>query len=251
MRKIVQFSAEETLPEAASVLRRQNFPQGAAPSARTRELLSSAIDLYVALAAPHGVFEEIEHADFARVFQGHGRNAPQSPLADIFPAADSLALFAATTGASVSARPDELFQKGELALAVMLDAVASEAADRLAGMQAEQYAGILSSQSHAPAATCVLHYAPGFCGWDLSGQAELFARLRPQEIGITLNDSFLMHPLKSVSGVLIAGPARIHCFRPSFPFCVECKERECLERMAFAVRGKHSPHQHSRHQGGV
>ena len=245
MRRVVQFSAAETLPDAADVLRRQGFPKDAEPSERVRDLLNSAMQLYTTLAAPQGVFEEIEHADFARVYHGQGKNAPESPLAGIFPGADSLALFAATTGATASARPGELFQSGELALSVMLDAVVGQAADRLAGLLAEQYAGILSHQERATADMRVLHYAPGYCGWDISAQAELFARLLPQEIGITLNESFLMQPLKSVSGALIAAPARAHCFRPHFSFCVECQERECLERMVFAMRRKHG----SQHPG--
>lgn len=244
MRRVVQFAAAETLPEAADVLRRQGFPKGAEPSERVRELLNSAMELHVALAAPQGVFEEIEHVEFARVYFGQGRNSPESPLAGIFPLAESLALFAATIGPAASARPGELFRSGELALGVMLDSVVGEAADRLAGLLAEQYAGILGHQGRATSDTRVLHYAPGYCGWDVSGQSELFARLRPQEIGVTLNESFLMQPLKSVSGVLIAAPARAHCFRPAFSFCVECKERECTERMVFAMRRKHGS-QHS------
>ncbi len=243
MRTIIQFSARETLPEPAAVLHRQNLPEGAAPSPRVRELLHSAFDLYAALAAPQGIWEEIKATDFARVYQGEGRNAIESPLAEIFPSADSLALFAATTGDAASTRPGELFQQGELALGVMLDAVVSEAADRLAGLLADCYSGMLISTGRASEDTRVLPYAPGYCGWDMSGQAQLFAYLRPEEIGITLNNSFLMRPLKSVSGVLIAGPAGIHCFRPAYSFCVECKERECLERMAFALRRKHSRHQ--------
>jgi len=243
MRTIVQFTAGETVPEPGNVLRRQNLPEGVEPSGRVRELLHSAFDLYAALATPQGVLEEIEPADFARVYQGEGRNAIESPLAEIFPSADSLALFAATTGDAVSTRPGELFEQGELALAVMLDAVASEAADGLAALLADRYSSMLTSKSRTSEDTRVLPYAPGYCGWDVSGQAQLFAYLRPEEIGITLNNSFLMRPLKSVSGVLMAGPAGIHCFRPGYPFCVECKEQECLERMAFALRRKHSRHQ--------
>ena len=50
----------------------------------------------------------------------------------------------------------------------------------------------------------------------MSGQRALFACLQPEAIGVTLNASCLMDPLKSVSGVLAAGPADIHRFAPGY-----------------------------------
>ena len=73
-------------------------------------------------------------------------------------------------------------------------------------------------------------YSPGYCGWHISAQERLFARLRPEQIGIRLNERFLMTPLKSISGVLVAGPARIHQVTGSYPFCAQCKSPACRER---------------------
>jgi hypothetical protein len=43
-----------------------------------------------------------------------------------------------------------------------------------------------------------------------------------------------MHPLKSVSGVLVAGAGALHRFRPEFDFCDACATRQCVRRMASA-----------------
>ena len=51
-------------------------------------------------------------------------------------------------------------------------------------------------------------------------------------IGIELSDSCLMSPLKSVSGVLVAGPAEIHDFENDFEFCLDCTTWECRDRIA-------------------
>ena len=45
-----------------------------------------------------------------------------------------------------------------------------------------------------------LPYSPGYCGWDIREQQKLFSLFPPQPCGITLSDSFLMSPVKSVSG---------------------------------------------------
>jgi hypothetical protein len=81
-------------------------------------------------------------------------------------------------------------------------------------------------------------YSPGYCGWHISGQRALFDRLRPERIGISLNESFLMTPLKSVSGVLIAGPVDSHMFVANFSYCVDCRERSCTERLERLVAEK-------------
>jgi hypothetical protein len=116
----------------------------------------------------------------------------------------------------------------------MLDSVASAAADRLTALLGSLYPALNGGASAN--GTRVLAYSPGYCGWHVSGQRALFAFLDPGEIGVTLNASCLMEPLKSVSGVLVAGPARIHRFAPAFPFCPECREKPCHERIASLSR---------------
>ena len=65
----------------------------------------------------------------------------------------------------------------------------------------------------------------------ISGQARIFQFLCPEEIGITLNASYLMQPIKSVSGVLVVGRREIHSFVPKYPFCDGCDTHQCLDRM--------------------
>jgi hypothetical protein len=108
--------------------------------------------------------------------------------------------------------------------------VASAAADGLAERLAARFAGD-DDGSRA------LAYSPGYCGWHVSGQGRLFARLRPEEIGVTLNASFLMQPLKSISGVLVRGPGRIHRFAPDYPFCADCAGQPCRARIAAVLDG--------------
>jgi hypothetical protein len=77
----------------------------------------------------------------------------------------------------------------------------------------------------------VLPYSPGYCGWHVTGQRRLFDRLEPQRIGVTLNSSCLMQPLKSVSGVLVIGPSSIHEFDNDFDFCALCSTYQCRARI--------------------
>jgi hypothetical protein len=133
-------------------------------------------------------------------------------------------------GPGVSDRIRACFDRNEPALAVMLDSIASAATDRLAELLCMRRADAGALPGAARGGT--LPYSPGYCGWHVSGQRALFAYLQPSAIGITLLPSFLMEPLKSVSGVLVTGPAAIHRFPPDYPFCGDCADRPCRARIA-------------------
>ena len=228
MRLRVTWTAAESLPERAEVLRLQGVPAtGVSP--RTDALLETALAAYREAAEPRAVMGGISREEFRLVYRGEGRNAPETPLEAVLAGAERLALFVATVGGGVTARIRDLFGRNEPALAAMLDSVASAAADRLASLLE---ARCLETEGGGANGTRVLAYSPGYCGWHVTGQRALFAALDPGEIGVTLNASCLMDPLKSVSGVLVAGPAGIHRFAPTYPFCPECRDESCRARIA-------------------
>ncbi|MBI4882246.1 MAG: hypothetical protein HY812_21680 [Planctomycetes bacterium] len=235
MREVVHIPAGEVRCAPADVLALQGVPRGARLDGRIAAMLSEGISLYESLAAPAGVLEEVDGGEFAEIYAGAGKNEPRTPLALIHPRAERLCLFAVTVGGAVSRRISELFQEQEFALGAMLDAAASQGAE-LAAAYLEACYGRRDAESGAPAGKrAFLRYSPGYCGWHVSGQKRLFARLRPEEIGITLRESCLMEPLKSISGVIAGGPAGIHDFENEFPFCAECKGKECRARIRRAL----------------
>jgi hypothetical protein len=232
MRTRVTLDAAGRPPDRATVLRSQGIPTDATVPRRIRDLVSTTLDIYARLTEPRGMLAQVSAEQFGRVYRGEGNNAPRTPLEAIYPRADRLALFAATLGEELSREIRRLFDANEPALATMLDAVASERADHAAERLAEKYRASLVEDGETGAESTVLAYSPGYCGWHISGQIRLFDFLAPQEIGITLNPSCLMQPLKSVSGVLVVGAAEIHSFDNDFDFCDDCATQDCRARIA-------------------
>jgi hypothetical protein len=234
MRQRVEWTAHESIPARRDVLHLQGVPPDGAVPARIEAIADAATALYLRIAEPRAIVGEIDRAAFVEVYRGEGHNAPETPLDVIVPKAERLALFVATVGPRATARIRELFDAHDLALGCMLDSVCSAAADHLAELLSARYLDATGGGvSHG---WRVLPYSPGYCGWHVSGQRRLFASLGPEEIGVTLNASCLMQPLKSVSGVLVAGPGTIHKFHPKFPFCEECREKPCIERMRTVLK---------------
>jgi hypothetical protein len=71
----------------------------------------------------------------------------------------------------------------------------------------------------------------------MSGQRRLFEFLQPEDIGITLLDSYLMRPLKSISGVMVVGEKGIFVFEDSYPFCSQCSSHSCRDRIRALLGG--------------
>jgi cobalamin-dependent methionine synthase I len=57
-----------------------------------------------------------------------------------------------------------------------------------------------------PNESFTLRYSPGYCGMDLAQQRTLFQLAPAGAAGISLLPSLLMHPLKSISGIVGLGP---------------------------------------------
>jgi len=229
---IIPLDSIRVAPHRDVALRRQGVPDDHKVSDLVEGLVGKAISLYESLAQPKGIIADISLSDFEEVFKGEGRNDLPAPLQGIVKKADGLALFAATVGDSVSAKIQDLFEENDPATACMLDGIASDRAETAATLLADAFLDSLLEQGEVDSEVRVLPYSPGYCGWHITGQEKLFAFLDPEQIDISLNASCLMSPIKSVSGVLVAGRPEIHDFENDFDFCFDCASWECRSRIA-------------------
>ncbi len=231
MREVLEIPAGDVEPPRDAILPAVGVPPGAEPSAAVEAALDAAVDAYRRHARPRAVLQQVDAATFALVLAGDGRNADPTPVGTVLPAARALVLFAATLGAAVSEAIARRFERRELVEGTFLDAVASAAADRAADEAARRALRLLVAAGEVPPGSAALPYSPGYCGWHVSGQGRLFAELAPGEIGLTLRPSFLMEPLKSVSGVIVVAAPPALELDPEFPACAECSGQECRDRM--------------------
>jgi hypothetical protein len=232
MTGIIPLDSIRVAPHRDVALRRQGVPDSHPVSDRVEGLVEKAISLYEALTQPTGIIAEVSLSDFEEIFEGEGHNDLPAPLQEIVPAADGLALFAATLGEPVSDKIQELFQENDPATACMLDGIASDRAETATTILAEAFLDSLVQKGTVGPEARALPYSPGYCGWNITGQKKLFDHLDPERIGISLSASSLMSPIKSVSGVLVVGRPEIHDFENDFDFCFDCATWECRSRIA-------------------
>jgi hypothetical protein len=228
---VIEITTAQIAPSTADILAHQGIPPGAQVDESTLAPARQAMELLERLSRPTGVYAVTAHDDFRILYSGEGRNEPHTPLDDIHPRADALALFAVTIGHQVEQEIRRLFETNEFPLGSMLDAAASVSVEKAVDAVECHFRRQLSEEQQWPSTMGIMPFSPGYCGWHVSGQRALFDALHPEKIGIELNDSFLMQPLKSISGVLVAGEKQIFDFDDDFPFCSDCATRSCRERI--------------------
>ena len=133
-------------------------------------------------------------------------------------------LMAATLGLG----PDRLIQRAE-AVGKMSRAVILQAA---AAAMIESYCGSVNEEIRREAAERGLflrpRFSPGYGDFSLEHQTELFRILEVQKkIGVTLTESLLMMPSKSVTAVIGLSEENTHCMLQS---CEACEKRDCSFR---------------------
>ena len=137
-----------------------------------------------------------------------------------------LAAAVCTIGGSLERRSAELWEARELPLAIMLDSVGSGAVESLA----EYVNDVLCAEGIQRGVKVTNRISPGYGAWDVAQQRELFRLCPGDAVGVRLNASCFMTPVKSISLLAGAGvAARVDHY---FSQCGRCWMRECAYRRA-------------------
>lgn len=117
--------------------------------------------------------------------------------------ASEIALFICTAGAAFTDLSHAYQQNGDFLEAFVVESIGSATVEN--AMDKVQHC--LEEEVSREEKKITNRYSPGYCEWPLSGQRDLFAYIGDHPTGITLNESCLMQPIKSVSGIIGIGDA--------------------------------------------
>lgn len=118
-----------------------------------------------------------------------------------FKGQDMIALGLCTIGEELENKVSQLNQKGELAQAVILDAMGSAAAESAADFLNLQICEWCQQRGWGSSQ----RFSPGYGNWSLEGQKFIFSLLPAERIKVKLNQSCMMIPRKSVSFAIKIG----------------------------------------------
>ncbi len=230
MPTIKQISTKDITPGIRDVLDLQGIPKNKSVSDRVTNIINDCIDLLEQNAEPVSIIKTLDVEEALNIFNGESENDNSSPIKDIIMTGRHFTLFALTVGEKICNDIQSFFDDNKLAEGAILDSVASAAADKSVDIITRRIVDDKDRSGLSNHGLKYLSYSPGYCGWHLSGQKKLFHALKPGSIGIDLNNSFLMAPIKSVSGMIIGNDAENHVIKPQYDFCKSCRTHSCVER---------------------
>jgi hypothetical protein len=114
---------------------------------------------------------------------------------------ERIAVFVCTAGEGISNWSKQMMAANELLKGFIADILGSVVVE--AAIEAIQQK--LSAEMTQAGLKITNRYSPGYCGWPTVEQHKLFSLLPEENCGVTLTDSALMLPIKSVSGVIGIG----------------------------------------------
>jgi hypothetical protein len=122
-------------------------------------------------------------------------------LAKILGGARQIAMAVCSIGPQLEEAVHAMFAAGQPVEATVLDGVGSAAVEELSQRACRMFEDI----AHDHGLTASGPISPGEPDWPLEAQRDLLDLVAAEEIGVTLMDSYLMHPLKSLSMVVGIG----------------------------------------------
>ena len=114
---------------------------------------------------------------------------------------EAYALFVCTAGIDYEAYQQRLKTEGDMVRVFIADALGSVIAEKCA----DEMENSLQLSIDKLGWKHTNRFSPGYCGWHVSEQQKLFPLFDGHTCGITLTESSLMVPIKSVSGIIGLG----------------------------------------------
>jgi hypothetical protein len=187
--------------DSAEINRYLGYPRDAAPTPRVAEQISKAVAEAVACIRPRGLYAIYEVANRTPHSLQLANTAITGNIGEYLAEAGRVAVFAVTVGEEISHVAEAAANKGDAFSAWVMDAAGSWAAEAAAD------ALMLRVRPHLGAdEELTLRYSPGYCGMEIGQQQKLFQLVKTDAIGLKLMPSMLMHPLKSISGLVGLAP---------------------------------------------
>ena len=194
------------------------------PPSRVMTLIDECIEEASPLIQPSYsyVIRDIRSVQGARAVIDDSITFRSNVIARLLRQCDQVAVLVATIGESLEGMVHQLIKDRQVLRAMVLDAVGSAAAERVADFVQDEISRGVRHQG----LSISLRFSPGYCDWDISQQEMVFRAMNSNLAGVRLTERHLMLPSKSISGIIGIGHQGAGDYNP----CKTCKKPNCPGR---------------------
>jgi len=195
----------------------------------TREEIERGYNLF----EPQGIYSpiKIKQISFSDgrvdLKNGFSLNFSNS-IINLLEGTNCLVLGVVTIGSTLENKVSELFSQGEYPRAIALDAVGTVAVEALS----KYVRNLICQEVKDRNLQITRHFSPGYNDWDISQQKDIFKIIPADKIGVSLTESCMILPRKSLSWIIGIGKD-IGMLSKEKDACKICKLKNCQYRKLF------------------
>lgn len=150
-----------------------------------------------------------------------GTKLSSAELSSYMKGAEYIYAYLVTIGKGIEDAASSEMSSGDHLLGYLLDRIGSFAAESMA-KNAEDH---LRRTLAADRLSVSMRFSPGYCDWAVEEQSKLDKIIDFSKIGVTLTESFMMVPKKSISAIVGVGPKKL--FANIKSPCALCNMKVC------------------------
>ncbi len=203
------------------------YDAGSTPPPRVQSLLDEYIEHSDEFIFPCTTYDilDVELVIGNRSFLEGSINFDSKVVSGLLRKCEQVAIFVATIGKEFEGIACGLSEDGLLLQSAALDAIGSNAVEKVADFVHENIVDIAAWQGMVASKR---RFSPGYCDWDVEQQRILFEAVDGGTAGVELTETCLMLPRKSISGIIGIGTADrgIENYNP----CLACDKTDCVGR---------------------
>jgi hypothetical protein len=183
------------------IYRYLGYPREVAPAQRMAEHIAQVVSDALPCLQPRGAYALYAVSSRTPHALKLDDTTISGNIGEYLDQAGRVAVFAVTVGEEISHLAESAVKNGDAFSAWVMDAVGSWAVEGAADALMVRIRRHLQDREEL-----TLRYSPGYCGMHIGQQRKLFQLVRAEAVGVTLMPSMLMHPLKSISGLVGLAP---------------------------------------------
>jgi hypothetical protein len=187
--------------DQVEIYRYLGYPQGVTPAPRMTERVAQVVEQTLPHLSPRGAYAVYAVSSLTANSLNLNGTTISGRIGEFMTGSDRVAVFAVTVGEEISHLAEAAAKNGDALAAWVMDATGSWAAEGAADALVLRVRRHLQEQEDL-----TLRYSPGYCGMEIDQQRNVFQLVKADSVGVTLMPSMLMHPLKSISGLVGFAP---------------------------------------------
>lgn len=140
--------------------------------------------------------------------------------------AEKIIILSVTIGELIEETITKYFQAGAYSYALLLDAAATTAVETTADEMEKTITQYITPKGYQK----VMRFSPGYGDWDIRFQPEMLTLAKAEQIGVSLTESCMLIPRKSITAVIGLIPNQNLEQKNETHDCTICNKLDCLAR---------------------